>query len=79
VWSVVDDDRLLDEARAIAARAASAPHKLVRRLKSTLQTMASVSEHEQAVALELEAQLWSLEQPVFAERLAALLRRLARR
>ena len=71
-WRCVDDDALLDHARALAGRAASAPHALARRVKQTLAAVAGVQSSEEAVALELEAQLWSMSQPDFAERLAAL-------
>ena len=39
--------------------------------------MAAVTSHEEAVERELEAQLWSLRQPAFRERLADLQRRIA--
>ena len=70
-WRCVDDDRLLDEARALAGRAAGAPRALVRRVKQTLREAPSVRSAEEAVSLELEAQLWSMRQPEFAERMAA--------
>jgi enoyl-CoA hydratase len=38
--------------------------------------MANVATHEQAVANELEPQVWTTRQPWFAERLAALQSRL---
>ncbi|MEM1206346.1 MAG: enoyl-CoA hydratase [Acidobacteriota bacterium] len=71
-WSVEDDDGLLDEARSVASRAASAPKPLVRELKSTLRDIAAIDDHGRAVERELGPQVWSLEQPFFAERLAAL-------
>ncbi len=72
VWRCVDDDALLGEARELAARAAAAPRDLVIRAKATLAAMADVATHADAVEAELEPQLWSLGQPAFAERLAAL-------
>jgi enoyl-CoA hydratase len=72
VWRCVDDDALLDEATALAARAAEAPPALARRVKATLTAMAGVTNIRTAVEVELEAQLWSIGQPDFAERLAAL-------
>lgn len=72
VWRCVDDDALLDAAAALAAKAAAGPPALARRLKATLSTMAAVDTHEEAVDVELDAQLWSMAQPDFAERLAAL-------
>ena len=76
-WSCVEDGELMDEARRIAARAAGASRQLQRRLKATLRAMAAVASHEEAVERELEAQLWSLRQPAFRERLADLQRRIA--
>ena len=70
-WRCVDDDRLLDEARALAARAAAVPHALLRRVKQTLREAPSARVADEAVNLELEAQLWSMRQPDFAERMAA--------
>jgi len=76
-WSCVEDERLMDEARRIAARAAGADRQLLRRLKATLRAMGGVASHEEAVERELEAQVWSLRQPAFRERLADLQRRIA--
>ena len=72
VWRCVDDADLLTAATALAAGAASAPPALARRLKETLATVANVETHPEAVDVELVAQVWSLDQPDFAERLAAL-------
>lgn len=77
-WRCVDDDGLLDVAVTMAARAASGPPELVERVKSTLATMADVDTHADAVATELEPQLWSMDQPAFAERLAALQARISK-
>jgi enoyl-CoA hydratase len=71
-WKCVEDDALLDESVAIAARAASGPPELVARIKASIAAMASVDEHDDAVEIELDPQVWSLDQPAFAERLAAL-------
>ncbi|MGZ4723808.1 MAG: enoyl-CoA hydratase [Ilumatobacteraceae bacterium] len=68
----VDDDQLLAAAQAMAARAASAPRQLVIETKRTIQAMADVDDHAAAVRRELDPQLWSIQQPWFAERLAAL-------
>jgi enoyl-CoA hydratase len=72
VWRCVDDGALLDEAVAVAARAASMPRELAQRAKQTLAAMPAVATHDAAVDLELDAQLWSTGQPFFAERLAAI-------
>jgi enoyl-CoA hydratase len=77
-WRCVDDDALLERARALAARAAEVPRALVQRAKTTIAAMADVADHEEAVHVELTAQLWSLQQPEFAERLAAMRERISR-
>jgi enoyl-CoA hydratase len=71
-WRCVDDDALADEAVAMAARAASMPPELSRAAKRTILDMGSVEDHPAAVERELVDQLWSMDQPAFAERLAAL-------
>ncbi|MBA3288884.1 MAG: enoyl-CoA hydratase [Acidimicrobiia bacterium] len=71
-YRCVDDEELLAAAQAMAARAAAAPRELTLVTKATIQAMAGVAEHPEAVARELEPQLWSTRQPWFAERLAAL-------
>jgi enoyl-CoA hydratase len=75
----VDDDDLLESARELAGRAAAAPPALVRRTKQTLAAIADLATIDEAVSLEIEAQLWSIQQPEFAERLAALQARISRR
>jgi len=72
VWRCVDDDALLPTARALAGRAAAAPRELVIRTKATIAAMATIDDHEAAVERELEPQLWSVSQPEFRERLAAI-------
>jgi enoyl-CoA hydratase len=72
VWRCVDDAELLDTAHELAVRAAVAPRELTRRTKATLDDVLAIDDHEAAVARELETQLWSMDQPEFAQRLAAL-------
>jgi enoyl-CoA hydratase len=79
VWRATEDGDLLSEAATLAGRAAAAPPALARRVKATLNTMGAVSDHQAAVEIELEAQLWSMDQPAFAERLAALQARISRK
>lgn len=76
VWRCVDDDDLGEAALTMARRCADGPHELARRMKATLRRQTEVSTHAEAVDVELAAQLWSLDQPDFAERLAALQRKL---
>jgi enoyl-CoA hydratase len=78
VWRCVEDDELVPTAVAIAARAAASP-ALARRVKATIAVMADVNSYDAAVDVELEAQLWSMAQPEFAERLAALRDRISSR
>lgn len=72
VWRTVKDDELLDVARAMAAKAASVPHELLRRTKVTLADVALLDEHDAAVERELETQIWSVGQPEFTARLRDL-------
>ena len=76
VYKCVTDDELMATARVMAVRAASAPRELAIITKRTIQEMANVSTHDEAVAKELEPQVWTTRQPWFAERLAALQNRI---
>ena len=78
VWRCVDDDRLIAIAIGLASRAAGSPG-LARRVKATITAMADVDSHDAAVDVELEAQLWSMAQPEFAARLAAMRDRISSR
>lgn len=77
VHRCVDDDQLLAAAQAMAARAASAPRLLAIEAKRTISAMTEIDTHPEAVTRELEPQLWSVKQPWFAERLAALQARIS--
>jgi len=72
VWRCLPDDELLAGAQEMAARAASGPHDLVRRVKATIADVEHIDDHAAAVDRELEPQVWSLEQPAFKERVATL-------
>ncbi len=76
VYKCVPDDELMATARVMAVRAASAPRELAIITKRTIQQMANVATHDEAVAKELEPQVWTTRQPWFAERLAALKNRI---
>jgi enoyl-CoA hydratase len=78
-WSCVENDSLLDEAYRLASRAADVPQELARRVKATLRAASTLDKHGEAVDLELDEQLWSVERPEFRERLAALKEKIARR
>ena len=77
VWRCVPDDDLLAEAVAMAARAAGAPRELAVRARATISDMASIVDHAAAVDRELVDQLWSMDEPAFAERLAQLQARIS--
>ena len=79
VWTCEEDAELLEAAVAMAARAASGPRDLVLRVKDTMGQVAGLDDHDAAVDTELEAQLWSMGQPFFAERLAAVQARVSSR
>ncbi|MBN2623677.1 MAG: enoyl-CoA hydratase [Acidimicrobiales bacterium] len=76
-WSCVADDELLAAARAMAGVAAAAPRDLVERTKQTMTDVRSIGDHAGAVERELEPQVWSINQPTFQEKLAALQRRIS--
>ncbi|HEY7136974.1 MAG TPA: enoyl-CoA hydratase-related protein [Acidimicrobiia bacterium] len=70
-WSCVPDDELLTRAIELATRAAAVPVELAATAKATLRRAPWVSSFDDAVAGELEAQVWSATQGFFAERMAA--------
>lgn len=72
VWELASAEDLRGRAVEIATRAASVPAELSRATKATLAEMADVGDHGDAVDIELAKQLHSMDQPAFAERLAAL-------
>jgi enoyl-CoA hydratase len=76
-YRCVADDELLEHAQQFAARAASAPRELAIVTKATIQDMAAIETHPEAVARELEPQLWTVQQPWFEERIAALKARIS--
>ncbi|WP_426573588.1 enoyl-CoA hydratase [Aquihabitans sp. McL0605] len=77
VWRCVPDDELLPLAIELAGRAAAAPRELVERVKATIGDMGSITDHVHAVDRELGDQVWSVGQPAFAEKLAALQRKIS--
>ena len=79
VFRCVPDDELLGAAVELAAKAASAPPALSTRVRQTMDAVAGIDEHAHAVDVELEAQVWSLDQPDFQERLAAMQQRISTR
>jgi enoyl-CoA hydratase len=75
----VSDTELIDSANELAARAGEAPRELVIALKSTLAATAAVTDHHQAVDLELDPQVASLRASAFQDRLTRLRERIAAR
>jgi enoyl-CoA hydratase len=71
-WRCVPDDRLLDEALALAARAAAAPRDVLVQAKRSIRDMARVARYDEAVECELPRQLWSAQQDEFRRRIAKL-------
>jgi enoyl-CoA hydratase len=78
-WSCVPDADLAGEARRLAETAAAAPRDLVERIKATMVDVRTIDDHDAAVERELDPQVWSLNQPAFQERLAAMQRRITSR
>ncbi|HVX16864.1 MAG TPA: enoyl-CoA hydratase [Acidimicrobiales bacterium] len=72
VWRCLPDDELLPAAIEMAGRAASAPRGVLTRTKATLADVPAIATHPEAVERELAPQVWSTQQPEFAERIAAL-------
>lgn len=64
-WRCVADAELEATALALAERAARRPAPLVRRAKQTLRATVALTSFEEAFALELEAQQWSVDRPEF--------------
>jgi enoyl-CoA hydratase len=77
-WCVPDEE-LLDAARELAEGAARTPRGLLVKTKETMRRTMDVEDHDEAVAIELDAQLWSKAQPEFAERIAELRQRISSR
>jgi enoyl-CoA hydratase len=77
VHRCVDDEDLAGAAHAMGARAAGAPRELLLRVKQTMRDVALLDDHGAAVDRELDPQVWSLAQPWFAERVAALRSRIS--
>ncbi len=76
VLRCVPDGALLETCRQLARPAAAAPRELVRRCKASI-SHATTSNLPATLERELVDQLWSLSEPAFGERIAALQQRLA--
>ena len=71
-WKCVDDNGLLEEARRMARRPARTPRGLTTAMKQTVVDMGGITDSAAAVAREVEPQVWSMKQPEFKQRVAAL-------
>jgi enoyl-CoA hydratase len=71
-WRCVPDDEVRSVAVRLARRAAGRSPALVRRAKQTLRETTGYAGSDEAAAVELAAQQWSVEQPYFFEKVTAL-------
>jgi enoyl-CoA hydratase len=71
-YKCVPDAELMDAAQQFARGAATAPRELAILTKQTIQDMADICSHHDAVQREFDPQLWTVQQPWFEERIAAL-------
>ena len=78
-YKCVEDDQLLAASQEMAARAASRPRALVEVTKKTIQDMHDIDNHPAAVKRELEPQLWSTQQPWFAEMIGAMQKKISKK
>jgi enoyl-CoA hydratase len=78
-FACVEPDDLMPRALAMARRAAGRDAELVQRTKATLRATDDLDGPAAALALEREAQLWSVSRPGFAEHVRTLKARLSRR
>ena len=78
-WRCVPDAELPEAAARLARRVAGRSPELVRRAKQTLRAGEELRDAAQAMALELEAQQWSVEQPDFHRRVQAIRDQIATR
>jgi enoyl-CoA hydratase len=79
-FQVVQGDHaaLIDAAVGLAGPAVAAPRELVMATKRTLRATASTDRHEDAVEIELAAQVESMRSPAFTELLAAMREKISR-
>lgn len=78
-WKCVDDDQLLPESTAMAARAASYPSELVARTKATIIGTQEIDDSPSAVEHEVDTQAWSMLQPEFTEMVNAMKARISKK
>jgi enoyl-CoA hydratase len=76
-WRCVPDDELDGLAMRFAERVAARSAELVRRTKMSISASVGLADVEDAMAIELAAQQWSIEQPEFVATVRGLRERLA--
>ncbi|HUF98559.1 MAG TPA: enoyl-CoA hydratase [Ilumatobacter sp.] len=76
-YRCVADDELMLAAQEFARGAASAPRELAIIAKQTIRDMSNIAAHEDAVLREFDPQLWTVQQPWFEERIAALQKKIS--
>jgi enoyl-CoA hydratase len=78
-YRCVPDDELVGAAHEFARGAAGAPRELAILTKQTIRDMADIDNHPDAVQREFDPQLWTVQQPWFEERIAALQAKISRK
>jgi enoyl-CoA hydratase len=78
VWRCLPEAELMPAAMRFAQRIASRPAELVARTKDSLRR-SLVADEATAVAVERDAQVWSMSQPFFAERVRAARERIGKK
>ncbi|MDG2071258.1 MAG: enoyl-CoA hydratase [Pseudomonadales bacterium] len=78
-WICVDDERLLDAARQLAARVDRFPRDLLIQTKQSLVDTAAMTDHEEAVSYEYEKQMHSVQQPAFADLIEAMQQKVSKK
>jgi enoyl-CoA hydratase len=77
VASVHDDERLVEDALALARRLDGQEASFSRRVVATVRASLTIPTHAEALALETEAQQWSTTRPAFKDGVAAMEARIA--
>ncbi|WP_224389259.1 enoyl-CoA hydratase [Pseudonocardia sp. ICBG1293] len=80
VWRAYDsDEALLAGARELAGRAAAAPRDLIVTTKATMRITSRLDAHAAATDIEVRAQAETVHSAAFAERVAALQRKISKK
>ena len=71
-WKCVGDEVLLEEAEALAAKAARAPRELLFRTKENIENTIAITKSDAAIDNELDTQVWSMGEPAFVDMVTSL-------